>query len=285
MESGIEGRIMHRIDPHSLFENGAFGASNAATSYVEIVRSMESRKESERQDPAPLHSPTLTDEEFELFLHGVQQAECDFSRESLVIDNKPVRLAPTVDFSDNLGHLQPLRAISMAVVTRGEQYETYGNWEIAVRCYEGVVKFGFDVERGRESVLQVFVGAAIQRNGAQKLKELYDTIGDMERVREWSDFLRDTDDIIERFKHKTTHLTTASGTMPEAIADRLWILEHDKDHLFRREALVGLGAMRTFAPGLIGPALERTANNDPDPYVREAAQNALRMGTLPKNIE
>ena len=97
--------------------------------------------------------------------------------------------------------------------------------------------------------------------------------------------MKDVDSIIERFKDKTTRLTTTAGTGPEAIANRLWILEHDEDHVFRREALTGLGAMRAFAPAIIGPALKRTAADDPDPYVREAAQNALRMGAAPKMVE
>jgi hypothetical protein len=220
----------------------------------------------------------LTDEDLRIFLDGVDQADCDFSRESLVLDGKPVRLAPAVDVADNLAHLQYFRKISRAVVERGEQYQSDGDPEMALRCYEGVVKFGGDIERGRESLLQVFLGAAVQKSGARKLKEFYENTGDAERSRQWSDFLIDLDEFSGRFKEKMKKLKIAAGFGSEMAANGLWILENDDDHVFRREALAGLGAAKVFAPSIIGPPLERTAANDPDPYVREAAKNALRFG-------
>jgi hypothetical protein len=278
LESGIADRIVHRVDAHSLFKNRPFGASNAAVSYLDVVRSMESRRDTRPGETAAFHQPRLTDEEFQKFMHGVEQAECDFSQETLVLDGKSVRLAPAVDIADNLAHLRPFRTLAMAVVARGEEYESVGNLDMAVTCYEGVVKFGLDVEKGRESLLQVFIGTAIQRSGARKLQELYQETGAVEEAQRWQAFLRDLDVLTERFKNKMTKLTKTPGIGAAAIADKLWILEHDEDPLFRREALVGLGAMRALAPDVIGPALEHTAASDPDPYVREAAQNALGMG-------
>ena len=278
--AGIEERIVQGAGPDMLFVNQPFGASNAATSYVEILRSMNARKKQSSPESPTGGSLDLTEDEFQMFLHGVQQADCDFSRESLILDGKPVRLAPAVGISDNLAHLPLLRSVSLAVIARGENFESFGNLDIAVRCYEGVVKFGFDIEKGRESLLQVFTGAAIEKSGAQKLEELYKKIGDTQRAREWSDFAQTVDQSIQKFKDKMIILSKLPGAAPEAVANRLWILEHDKDNMFRREALAGLGAMRVFAPDIIGPALERTAADDPDPYVREAAQNALTQSEI-----
>lgn len=279
-EPGIEYRIVHRIDPHTLLENRPFGASNAATSYIAVIQSMESRTGEEGREPGALQPSGLSEDEFHTFMHGVGQAECDFSRESLVLDGKPVRLAPAVDISDSLPHIPFLRKMALAVVARGEQYESFGETEMAVRCYEGVVKFGLDIERGRESLIQLLAGMSIQKSGAERLQEFYQSAGEAEKAEQWSNFLRDLDDMIERFKHKMKTLTVAPASLPEFIANRLWILENDDDHLFRREALAGLGATRALAPDIIGPALEKTAASDPDPYVREAAENALKAGEI-----
>ncbi|NQU08587.1 MAG: HEAT repeat domain-containing protein [Candidatus Abyssubacteria bacterium] len=276
-EPGITNRIAHGIDPISLLNNKPTGAANAATSYIEVVRLLAAR---EAQGTLEYSSPgflTISDTEFEIFMDGVRQVNCDFSRESLILDGKPVRLAPTVDVSDTLGHLSWFRKMGGAVLARGKRHETRGETEAAVRCYEGAVKFGFDGEKGRESLIQALIGASIQKSAAQELREFFESVGDEENRQRWSDFLADLDRFVGKFKDKTKMLTKTVGLGPEAVANGLWILEHDEDHLFRREALVGLGVQKFFAPGVIIPVLGRTAVSDPDPYVREAAQNALKL--------
>ena len=276
-DPGIANRIVHGIDPISLLNNKPTGAANAATSYIEVVRLLAAR---EAQGTLEYSSPgalTISDTEFEIFMDGVRQANCDFSRESLILDGKPVRLAPAVDVSDALGHLLWFRKMGGAVLARGKRHEARGKTEAAVRCYEGAVKFGFDVEKGRESLIQALIGASIQKSAAQELSEFYGSVSDEENRQRWSGFLADLDRFVGKFKNKTKMLTKTVGFGPEAVANGLWILEHDEDHLFRREALVGLGVQRFFAPDVIKPVLERTALSDPDPYVREAAQNALKL--------
>ncbi len=81
---------------------------------------------------------------------------------------------------------------------------------------------------------------------------------------------------------KTKLLTNAAMLDQESIANRLWILRHDEDNLFRREALAGLAVSRLLARDTVDPVLEDVARNDPDPYVREAAQNALKLVSLPE---
>lgn len=276
-EPGIEKRIVHGVDPVTLFLHKPMGASNAATSYLEVVRSLEAREADGAAERLSSRAFNLTDRELEMFLDGVYQTRCDFSQESLVLTGKPVRLAPVVNVADSVGHLSWFRQVARAIVARGEEFESSGESEKAVTCYEGVVKFGYDIEKGRESLLQVLVGASVQKSGVLKLKELYEDAGDAERLQRWTDFLSDLEDFIGKFREKMNKLIRVSWMTPEAIANGLWVLEHDEDHVFRREILVGLGAARVFAPDVVGPSIERAAMEDPDPYVREAAQNALKL--------
>ena len=282
---GVADRIVHGIDPLSLLQDQPTGASNAATSYIEVVRSLASRQAEGSLDRSPEGIYILTDSEFDTFLEGARQTGCDFSKESLVLDGKPVRLAPAADISDSLAHLSWLREIGRAVIEHGAQHEAAGRPTAALQLYEATVKFGFDVERGRESIIQVLTGAAIQKMGAQKLRQFYEANGAALRAQQWSDFLDDLNDFISKFKDKTNTLMKTVGLTPESVANGLWILEHDKDHLFRREALAGLGVQRVLARDTVDPVLERIADNDPDPYIREAARNALKLALVPDTDE
>jgi hypothetical protein len=282
---GVTDRIVHGIDPVSLLQDQPTGALNAATSYIEVVRSLAARHAEGSLELSPEGIYILTDSEFDTFLEGARQTDCDFSKESLVLDGKPVRLAPAAAISDSLEHLSWLREIGRAVIERGAQYEAAGRTSEALQLYEATVKFGFDVERGRESIIQVFCGAAIQKMGAQKLKQFYEANGAALRAQQWSDFLDDLEIFQLKFKDKTDMLIKAVDFTPESVANGLWILEHDQDHVFRREALTGLRVKRVLACDTIDPVLERIAESDPDPYVREAAQNALKSMPVPETYE
>ena len=275
-EPGITDRIEHGIDPIPLLNDQPTGAGNAATYYIEVVRSL-----STRQAEAPAPSPQseagiFTREDFETFLEGVRQANCDLSSESLILDGKPIRLAPAVDFSDNLAHVSWFWKIARAAIDRGAEFETEAEPEKARLYYEATVKFGRDIEEGRESILQVFMGAAVQKMGAEKLRDFYDREGETAKARQWEDYLEDLKSFTSRFKDKTNKLVRNAGLKPETVANGLWILKHDEDHLFRREALATLMISRVLAPDIVDPILGEIAENDPDPYVREAAQNALK---------
>ncbi len=277
---GIADRIVHGIDPISLLDDKPTGASNAATYYIEVIRSMAARDAAGSLERLPDGAFILTDNEFETFIEGVHQATCDFSTEAVSLDGKPVRIAPATAVSDNIAHVSWLRQAASAVAAHGEQYEASDDIGAAIQCYEGTVKFGFDVESDRESILQALVGASIQKAGASKLKQLYESEGDSYRAQQWSDFLDDLEVFTARFKDKMQILTRNVGLGPEAVANGLWMLEHDEDHVFRREAIAGLGVSRIFAKDVVDPVLEKTAHDDPDPYVREAAQNALLLAPL-----
>lgn len=277
-EPGITDRIEHGIDPISLFDSEPAGAGNAATYYIEVVRSLAAREIGAMGRGSPIDDWIPSDEEFETFLKGVRQTECDFSAESLVLDGTPVRLTPVVDVTDNLNHLSWFRRFAKAVVKRGEKHENDGEYEAALQCYEATVKFGLDVEAGRESLLQVFVGVSLQKMGAEKLKEYFERRGESEKVRQWEDYLKDLEIFTGKFKDKTNRLIRSISLDVESAADRLWILKHDDDHLFRREVLTGLAVTMAVARDVVEPELEKTAENDPDPYVREAARNALKLG-------
>ena len=275
-EPGITDRIEHGIDPIHLLSEQPTGAGNAATYYIEVVRSV-----SIRQAEAPATSPQseidiVTREDFETFLEGVRQANCDFSSESLILDGKPVRLAPAVDFSDNLAHVSWFRKIARAAIDCGTEFETEAEPEKARQYYEATVKFGRDIEEGRESILQVFMGAAVQRMGAEQLRDFYDREGETAKAMQWENYLEDLKAFTSRFKDKTSKLVRNVGLEPETAANGLWILKHDEDHLFRREVLAALMISRVLAPDIVDPILEEIARNDPDPYVREAAGIALR---------
>lgn len=276
-EPGIADRIEHGIDPLSMLSDEPTGAGNAATYYVEVMRSLAAREPEGARDISPLASPTLTEDEFQAFMEGVRQGRCDFSTESLVLDGKPVRLGPTVNISDSLGHIFWFRRIARAVIERGSRREAEGKLESALKRYEATLKFGYDIEKGRESVIQVFVGVAVQKMAAEKLNTFHERRGNGEEVRRWGEFLLDLDGFISKYRGKTKKLTETFGFSPEAVANALWILEHDEDPLFRREVMTTLGISRAFVPDLVEPVLEETAHNDPDPYVREAAQNALLL--------
>jgi hypothetical protein len=244
------------------------------------VRSLAARETGAIDPDAPIDNWIPNDEEYESFLEGARQAECDFSVETLVLNGTPVRLAPAVDFSDNVEHLSWFRRIGRAVVKRGEKHEDNGEYEAALQCYESIVKFGFDIEAGRESLLQVFVGIALQKMGAEKLKEYFERREESERARQWEDYLEDLDIFSGKFKDKTNRLIRNISLDVESAADRLWILKHDDDPLFRREVLTGLVGAMLVARDAVEPELERAAESDPDPYVREAARNALKLSGL-----
>jgi len=281
-EPGIANRIVYRVDPIAFLQNRPTGTSNAAASYIEVIISLTAREATGSLDRSPDGIYQLSDTEFEIFMEGVRRQTCDFSRETLILEGKPVRLAPVTHVSDNPAHILWLRQIARAVVARGKIYEANGDSEAAIRCYESTVKFGVDIMRGRESILQVLAGAAVQKMGAQNLKEFYESEGDTLRARQWSDFLDDLERFVTKFREKTKLLTNATMLNQESIVNRLWILRHDEDHVFRREALAGLAVSRFLARDTVDPVLEDVALNDPDPYVREAAQNALKLVSLPE---
>ena len=152
---------------------------------------------------------------------------------------------------------------------------------MALRCYEAAVKFGVDIEKERESILQVLVGIALQKTAAEILEDFHKRQGETEKTRRWAECLADLEILKSRFMDKTNKLTKNAGFGPEMVANGLWILRYDEDHVFRREVLVSLGAARVFIPDIVGPVLEEAARNDPDQYVREASRNALTMVELP----
>jgi hypothetical protein len=275
-EPGIANRITHGIDPISLLNDQPTGAGNAATYYVDVVRSVAERRADATAPDAQSDGSLLIEEDLKTFMEGVRQVNCDFSSESLILGGKPVRLAPVVDFSDNLDHVSWLRKIAQAVIDRGSEYETDAEAEKARRCYEAVVKFGVDIEAGRESILQVFLGAAVQRMGVEKLISFYTGEGDPAKAEQWRNYLADLETFISSFKNKTNKLIRSAGLTPETVANGLWVLQHEEDPLFRREVLSTLRISRILAPDVVDPVLEDIAANDPDSYVREAAQNALK---------
>jgi len=266
---GIGDRIEHGIDPLSMLSDQPTGAGNAATYYIEVIRSLAAREISSPD------APTLTEDEFQTFMEGARQGRCDFSTESLTLEGKPVRLAPVVNISNTVDHLFHLRQIARAVIERGSRHEADGSFEFALSCREATLKFGYNIEKGRESIVQVLVGIAVQKMAAEELKAFHERRGNDEETLKWNDFILDLESFSSRFQGKAKELTQTFGFSPEAVANALWVLEHDEDPLFRREVLTTLGIARAFVPGLVDPVLEEIAHNDPDPYVREAAQNAL----------
>ena len=277
-EPGITDRIEHGIDPISLLDSRPTGEGNAAAYYIEVVKSLAAREIEAMGAGPPIDGWVLSDEEYETFLEGVRQAECDFSVESLVLNDMPVRLAPAVDIADNLDHLSWFRRFAKAVVKRGEEHESDGEYEAALQRYEATVKFGLDIEEGRESLLQVFVGVAVQKMGAERLRKLCELRGESEKARQWEDYLKDLEIFTGKFKDKTNRLVRNVSLDVESAADRLWILKHDDDPLFRREVLTGLAWAMALARDAVEPELRKAAESDPDPYVREAARNALKLG-------
>ncbi len=277
-DPGITDRIEHGIDLIPLLSSEPTGAGNAAKYYIEVVRSLAARETKGMGRGNSIDGWIVSEDEYDTFLEGVRQAECDFAAETLVLNDTPVRLAPAVDVGDNLNHLLWFRRIGRGVIGRGERHEEDGEYEAALQCYEATVKFGFDVEAGRESLIQVFVGAALQRMGAEKLRALFEGRGETQKARLWGDYLRDLESFVGKVKDKTDRLIRNISLDVESAADRLWILKHDADPLFRREILTGLAGTMMVSRDAVEPELERAAESDPDPYVREAARNALKLG-------
>jgi hypothetical protein len=281
-EPGIADRIEHGINPIPLLKHQPTGAGNAATYYIEVVRSVSTREAEAPTPSSQARTDILTRQDFETFLEGARQANCDFSAEALVLNGKPVRLAPAVDFADNLAHISWFRKIARAAIDRGAEFETESDPEMARQYYEAAIKFGVDIEAGRESILQVFMGVAAQKMGAEKLRDFLEQEGEIETARQWDDYLDDLETYISKFKSKTNTLVRSAGLTRETVANGLWILEHDADPLFKRETLATLRVAKVLAPDIVDPVLEEIARNDPDPYVREAAKISLNMDNNPE---
>jgi hypothetical protein len=279
--------IKPRIDWRDVVSYPPTEPGNAAEPYVEIAR---------QYWPAGLGASwpeakgEVSPEMLELAKKGARLTECNFGTEILMLENGQQRLLPMTSHDDLLGHVVALRAVARALSAEGSELYAEGNTDEAVRTYEAGVILCARMVESRESMLQLLVGLAVQGDYDRVTKSIENPItllcldeGDDVKYRQWIDYFASLSEFHLKFGEKMSRLIESSalgdwtGNMPheQDIEYTLAVVLYDEDPLMKRWAILGLATLDKLSRR-VKSALRRAEREDPDPYVREAASNALK---------
>ena len=285
--------IEPRIDWRDVVSSPPTEPGNAAEQYVEILREYYPPGGRGVRWPEGEVLPPL----LELAKEGARRKECDFGTEVFMLEltGKQQRLLPLTAYDDELGHLSPFRNVGRALRAEGDRLYAEGKVEEAVRAYEAAVILGARMAEGRESTLQALVGHAIQSGYESRDKRfleraitsLYLAEDDDRKYRRWVDYYVSLEEFVDKFGDKLRRIDAVveetwpgrvsddKKAKPEDIEFALAVALHDEDPLMRREAILGLATLKE-PSRRVKAVIRRAEKKDTDPYVREAASNALK---------
>jgi len=285
--------IEPRIDWRDVVSYPPTKPGNAAEQYVEILREYYPPGGRGVRWPDGEVLPPLLD----LAKEGARRKECNFGTEVffLELSGKQQRLLPVTSHDDLLGHLSPFRNVGRALRAEGDRLYAEGKVEKAVRAYEAAVILGARLVEGRESTIQVLVGHAIQSGYETRGKRLLESAitslylaeDDDGKYRQWVDYYVSLQEFVEKFGDKLRRIdavleetwpgrvTDDKPAKPEDIEFALAVVLHDEDPMMKREAILALSGLKE-PSRRVKAVIRRAGKKDLDPYVREAASNALK---------
>ena len=187
-------------------------------------------------------------------------------------------VAPEDWTSDRPGHFKAFQAIARTCLLKADLLAKAGRSAEAEPLLKAVIVFGYHIEQERLRLHGTLTGLAIQKLAAKQLQELYERSNrtdEAQAAQRYVDLLRSIQDkVLQKARLTVARLRNASPPAREL----MWLIEHDRDHMWRIEAILTLGLAKLTAPVAVDRAAAtkqlKSLLDDTDPVIRQAANTA-----------
>ncbi len=176
-------------------------------------------------------------------------------------------------------HVKAFDAIGQACIIKADLLARTGKSGEAEALLKGVISLGYHLEQERVRLSQALTGLSLGKNASRRLARLYTDAGQEGRAWTAQRYADALQQLQERLEAKASTTTARLADASPLTAEMFWLVDNDKDRMWRIEATLRLGLTQWTAPR----APDRTASRDslthlakdPDGFVREAAEAAL----------
>jgi hypothetical protein len=206
-------------------------------------------------------------------LDGAKKARMDYTPRFAQRDEWTAPRPPFVKAFDTIGQMCIIKANLLAASGRTDEAEA---------LLKAVIAFGYHVEQERIRYSQTVTGVALQTAACRRLVQLYKD-GDQPRaVQTAEQYLEALRRVQDKLQSKASATIARLQDASPPPAEMFWLLDNDRDRMWRIEATLLLGltkwtALRAAYRDASRHRLEKLGKDERDPLLREAARAALEI--------
>jgi hypothetical protein len=180
---------------------------------------------------------------------------------------------PFVKAFDTIGQMCIIKANLLAKAGRTDQAEA---------LLRAVIAFGYHIEQERIRYSQTITGVALEKAACRRLVQLYKDAGQPEAAHTAEQYLAALQHEQDRLEAKAAATIARLQDASPPPAEMFWLLDNDRDRMWRIEATLLLGLTKWTAPrssdrDASRHRLAKLSETERDPLMREAAQAALAI--------
>lgn len=146
---------------------------------------------------------------------------------------------------------------------------------------KALMVMGHHIEQERVRLQGMLTGLGIQMQAGHMLVQIYKNSSQTEKAAAVEAYIQEARHVLERVDSKASRTVSRLDVDSPPTAEQMWLLENDRDRMWRVEAALVLGLTKWTAPSTADRDASRERlqelQSDPDPFVREAATAGLSI--------
>lgn len=211
-------------------------------------------------------------------LDGAPKANMDYTRRFAQRSDWTVARIPYVKAFDSVG---------MTCLIKAELLAKAGRTAEAEALLKAVIAFGYHIEQERIRYGETITGVALEVAACRWLVRLYKDTSQVDLEATAQKYLESLEHLQERLETKAFSTTARLQDASPPPAELFWLLDNDRDRMWRIEATLLLGLTQWTAPRAADRNASRRrlaemSEQTADPLIQDAARAALEI--TPKDI-
>lgn len=178
-------------------------------------------------------------------------------------------------------HYKAFELISRYCLVKEKMLVEAGQTDEAEALLKALMVFGYQIQQERVRLQGILTGLGIQSQAGGTLLQLYKQSKQEEKAKAVQAYLAALREVQERVDAKAGKTVSRLDVDSPPTAELMWVVENDRDRMWRIEAALTLGLTKWTAPRTADRDASREKlqqlQQDPDPLVREAAAAGLAI--------